>query len=189
MTIRTAPEAAPVPVKFQQLWNNYPHSAPCVNQKTGEKAYDNQCAIRVGMALEKSGVSFKSFVGPRCAFGPHGNGMVLRAKALAIWLYSMPFKSCPASQVYEEKGFHKRLAGRTGIVFFQDYWARSTDKANSPTGDHIDLWNRDRLTPSMETFMRFTLGISRVPNLNPFGSGNIYSDLEKSRQVMFWAFP
>ena len=190
MTTSTVPVATPVTVKFQDLWKNYPNSDPCVNQKTGKKAYDNQCAIRVGMALEKSGVSFKNFVGPRCEFGPHGNGMVLRAEALAQWLRSMPFKGCPASQVYEGKGFHKRLAGRTGIVFFKDYWTRDTDKPNSPTGDHIDLWNRDRLTPSIETFMRFTLGISRMPNLDPSAPGRSwYSDLENSRQVMFWAFP
>jgi hypothetical protein len=68
-----------VTVRFDELWKNYPSSDPCVNPATNKKAYDNQCAIRVGLALEKCGVSFKSFRGPRCEFGSAGNGMVLRA--------------------------------------------------------------------------------------------------------------
>ena len=82
------------------------------------------------------------------------------------------------------KGFQKFLAGRTGIAFFEDYWFRAENK-KYPTGDHIDLWNRGRLTPSFETFMRFTLGIPRMHSLNPFSHGNWYSDLENARQVMF----
>ena len=65
---------------------------------------------------------------------------------------------------------------QTGIIFFKDYWLR--DGERSPTGDHIDLWNMDRLTPSWQTFARFTLGIGRI--------ASFYSDLENSRSVMFW---
>jgi hypothetical protein len=92
-----------------------------VNPRTGQPAYDNQCAIRLGMALERSGVSFTSFKGPRCQFGPHGNGMVLRASELARWLHTRPFKECPIGVPGPGKDFATRLAGRTGIVFFEDY--------------------------------------------------------------------
>jgi hypothetical protein len=81
--------------KFDVLWSNYPSKDPCVNPQTKAKAYDNQCAIRVGMALEKSGVNFANFKGPRCEFGPRGNGMVLRAQELANWLKTKPFSGCP----------------------------------------------------------------------------------------------
>jgi hypothetical protein len=74
------------------------------------------------------------------------------------------------------KGFRRAIAARQGIAFFKDYWLREGEK--SPTGDHIDLWNMDRLTPSWQSFARFTLGIGRIPSL--------YSDLENARAVMFW---
>jgi hypothetical protein len=77
-----APEAATV--RFSALWAAYPASDPCVNPTTGKKAYDNQCAIRVGLALQRCGVNFGTFKGPRCEHGPSGNGIVLRAQELAI---------------------------------------------------------------------------------------------------------
>ncbi len=180
------PPAPPKAVTFAEFWKHYPSSDPCVNPQTGVKAYDDQCAIRLGMALERSGVSFKTFQGPRCEFGPRGNGMVLRAEMLMQWLLTRPFAGCPAAISYPGKDFQQRLQGHTGIVFFKDYWRRAGEKY--PTGDHIDLWNRDRLTPSFESFGRFSLGIRRMPSLNPFApSGqNWWSDLENSRTVTFW---
>ncbi|RYF54228.1 MAG: hypothetical protein EOO27_24195 [Comamonadaceae bacterium] len=166
------------PVSFDALWSHYPSKDPCVNPTTRTKAYDNQCAIRVGMALEKSGVNFATFKGPRCQFGPRANGMVLRAQELANWLKTRPFPGCPEPLQFSGKGFQKNLAARKGIVFFQDYWLRAGEK--QPTGDHIDLWNMDRLTPSWQNFTRFTIGIGRIPS--------VYSDLENSRSVVFWPF-
>jgi len=176
MTHPTAKATESTAVRFSELWSSCPSSAPCLNPSTGKPAYDNQCAIRVGAALAKCGVSFKSFKGPRCEFGPAGNGMVLRAQELADWLGQRPFDNCPRPSVSPGKGFRTSLAAKTGIVFFKDYWLRDGEKL--PTGDHIDLWNMDRLTPSWQTFARFSLGISRLPS--------IYSDLENSRSVMFW---
>ena len=166
-------------VRFSELWDNYPSSAPCVNPTTRKAAYDNQCAIRVGMALEKCGVSFKTFNGPRCAVGPAGNGMALRALDLADWLSRRPFANCPSPSIVAGKRFQNAIGAKKGIVFFKDYWLRDGEKL--PTGDHIDLWNMDRLTPSWQTFARFTLGIGRLPSM--------YSDLENSRSVMFWSIP
>ncbi|WP_082486040.1 MULTISPECIES: type VI secretion system amidase effector protein Tae4 [unclassified Acidovorax] len=166
------------PVSFDALWGHYPSKDPCVNPTTRTKAYDNQCAIRVGMALERSGVHFVTFKGPRCQFGPRANGMVLRAQELANWLKTRPFPGCPEPLQFSGKGFQKNLAARKGIVFFQDYWLRAGER--QPTGDHIDLWNMDRLTPSWQTFARFTIGIARIPS--------VYSDLENSRSVVFWPF-
>lgn len=103
--------------------------------------------------------------------------MALRAQELADWLNTKPFANCPTSIQLAGKGFHKTLAARRGIVFFKDYWMREGEK--SPTGDHIDLWNMDRLTPSWQNFTRFTLGIARIPS--------VYSNLENSRAVLFWA--
>lgn len=186
----TAPTPAPaspaIALTFATLWQHYPNRDPCLNPGTGKPAYDNQCAIRLGQALERSGVNFASFKGPRCEFGPRGNGMGQRASELARWLRTRPFKECPVGVPGPGKDFATRLAGRTGIVFFEDYWLRQGER--HPTGDHIDLWRLDRLTPSFETFMRFTLGIGswRMPDLRG-GHRQIFSDLENARQVTFWA--
>jgi len=174
-----------VQLRFQTLWQNYPNNDPCINPKTGKRAYDDQCAIRLGLSLQKSGVDFSKFPGPRCEFGARGNGMVLRAEELANWLRSIPFRGCPVAQSHAGKNFQASIAGRTGIVFFKDYWLRSGER--HPTGDHIDLWNRDCLTPSFTTFLRFSLGISRMPS--PLGPGNYYSDLSNASQVLFWPLP
>jgi len=170
--------SAPAPLfTFVQLWERYPDSDPCTTP-SGGKAFENQCAIKVGYALAACGVKFESFRGPRCTLESVKNrGMVLRAEELAAWLRTRPFAGCPYPLPYTGQSFKLGLQGRTGIVFFKDYWLRAGEKV--PTGDHIDLWNRDRLTPSLETFARFTLGIDRMPGL--------YSDLSRARQVLFWA--
>jgi hypothetical protein len=70
---------------------------------------------------------------------------------------------------------------KNGIVFFSGYWARSSDGPGQTTGDHIDLWSGNSLTsPGMEgrvtSFFRFRLGISSL----------WYSDLGRSKQILFW---
>jgi hypothetical protein len=49
-------------LKFETIWKNYSDDSPCRDRKTGNipPGYENQWAIRVGYALEKSGVSFAS---------------------------------------------------------------------------------------------------------------------------------
>src|SRR4051794_26531925 len=114
MTVITSVMAT---LSFQDIWKNYPNSDPCVNPKTSKKAYDNQCAIRIGMALEKSGVNFKTFRGPRCESGAHGNGMVLRAEELATWLRSNHLPVAPPPWSLREKDFGKNLPGARASSF------------------------------------------------------------------------
>jgi len=40
----------------------------------------------------------------------------------------------------EAAHYYPKLFGRTGIVYFQDYWKRTSDSGRA-TGDHIDVWN------------------------------------------------
>jgi hypothetical protein len=74
-----------------------------------------------------------------------------------------------------------RIKGRTGIVYFSGYWARDTDSHGQTTGDHIDLWNKDTLSSPglagrVTSFFRFRMGLSRA----------WYSDLGKSKEILFW---
>lgn len=125
------PGAKIAAVPFSRIWDSYPSDPPCVD-KSGKPplGWDNQCAVRLGVALASSGVSFASFpAGGRCPVGPASGPMIGSAQKLADWL--------------------------------------------------------------IQTFLRFTLGISSLPNLNPFtrseDNPNWFSDLGKSSQIWFWA--
>lgn len=180
-------------IKFKVFWDNYPsESNPCVGDDGNPpEGWSNQCAIRVGIALEKSGVSFDSFSGARCPAGPPRGGMVARAEELGKWLNQKPFANCPDHEMFGGKDWQSRVSGRTGIILFHNYWRRKGERTGNGSGDHIDLWNGSRLTWSITTAMRFLLRIPSMPSLNPFGprdeQSNWYSDLGNSSHIWFWA--
>lgn len=165
-------------IKFQTIWDNYPNYDPCRNVKTGEipEGYENQCAMRVGYALEKSGISFRSFKGGRCPLGPRTGGMVASAQELANWLRARPFPGCPKPEHHTGKAVFDGIKDRSGIIFLADYWQRSSDKGNARTGDHIDLWNGSRMT-SIWSWPRIHLYISW---------DGVWSDLRGAPKVLFW---
>jgi hypothetical protein len=165
-------------ITFQTIWDQYPSESPCRDPKTGKApaGYENQCAIRVGYALEKAGVSFASFRGGRCPNAPRGSGMVAGAQALADWLLTRPFEGCPRPEEYTGKDAFDRIKGRTGIIFLANYWQRSSDKGNARTGDHIDLWNGSRMT-AFSSWVRVHFGVSW---------DGLWSDYRLATRVLFW---
>lgn len=72
-------------ISFSTIWNNYPREPPCINPRTKDPphGFENQCAIKVGLALERSGVSFHSLSGGRCPTASSMGGMVASAQTLA----------------------------------------------------------------------------------------------------------
>lgn len=107
---------------FDTLWANHPgrDAHPCV--------FENQCAIRMGVCLEKSGIDTSSFTGVRCWHG-HSPGHILRAQELANWLESK-------SDLFghSQKSFSSSIVqGKRGILFIQNGWSGGVD--------HIDLWD------------------------------------------------
>ena len=167
-------------IKFQTMWDNYANGHPCQDSK-GQvpSGYDNQCAMRLGYALEKSGVSFSSFHGGRCPCANKKGGMVASAQALADWLGPHSFSGCPKPETYTGKTAFDKIEDRTGILFLSNYWQRSTDKGSTRTGDHIDLWNGSRLTSGWSWF-RVHLGISW---------DGLWSDYRLATRVLFWYIP
>jgi len=168
---------------FQQLWAAYPDEEnPFRDAHTGEiPAFaDNQCAIRLSITLHIVGVEMKSFRGEgQVRIG--GRRSALRASEMAQWLKSRPFAGLPAPIDVTGADWQDKIKGRSGIVFFSGYWARKTDRAGQTTGNHIDLWNGNKLTsPGIKgrvvTFLRFTVGLSSA----------WYSDLARSKQILFW---
>ena len=165
-------------ITFEMIWKNYPSTDPCVNPKTSAvpSGYENQCAIRVGYALERSGLSFHSFKGGRCPYAGKRSGLVASAQELANWLGPTRFEGCPSPERYKGTEAFEKMSGRTGIVFIADYWRRTTDKKGVRSGDHIDLWNGSRMT-STSSWFRVHWGISW---------DGLWSDFRLSPRVLFW---
>ncbi|CAM2182247.1 Type VI secretion system amidase effector protein Tae4 [Paraburkholderia sacchari] len=172
-------------VKFAELWANYPSGNPYDNP-----AYENQCAIRMSVTLHRVGIGMKSF-SQKLIRPMNGDkiGRILldgkptatRADEMGQWLKLQPFAGLSKAEDVTGPDWEAKVKGRTGIIQFSRYWSRDGESAANASGGHIDLWNGRELTsPSIggaiNTFMRFTLGISSA----------WYSDLGKSRQILFW---
>lgn len=169
-------------VKFADLWASYPKTSSPYLDAQGKvpTGYENQCAIRVSVALGGVGLTMKSFKGASVSVS--GKRAAVRAQELADWLKLQPFCGLPTKpEDVTGAGWQDKIKARTGIVYFKDYWTRPGEK--HPTGDHIDLWNGSRLTATgtlsqAETFLRFTVGIGSL--------WRMYSDLGQSTQILFW---
>jgi hypothetical protein len=183
-------------VTFQELWHNYPSGNP-YDDSNGN--FGNQCAIRMSVTFHRVGSEMKSFsqklVQPmprKATLGRiilDGKATATRAYELAEWLQQKPFAGVSTAENITGPDWQNQIKGRTGIVFFYGYWRQDGDSGDDLSGGHIDLWNKDTLTPSAESFLRFRIGVPRIPNPISWLRGqsdNIYSDLGKSRQILFW---
>lgn len=175
-------KAARPKVSFAALWSGYPSSKPYVDAKTGDppKGFENQCAIKVSVSLHAAGIEMRSFKASHVMI--RERRAAIRAEDLAAWLQQQQIDGI-ASPARDITGadWQVKIKGKTGIVFFADYWAREGE-AKRPTGDHIDLWNGSRLTASglqgaAVTLLRFGLGIDSGPG---------FSDLGKASRILFW---
>lgn len=130
-------------ITFQTLWSNHPGSGskPC------DEYFENQCAIRMSISLQDSGVSLRTFKGTSCWFKndkkhPKDTKIkhVLRARELADWLKS---KNTFGTYTKYNRSKYELKHGKPldstafqefkGILFINDGWTGGVD--------HIDLWN------------------------------------------------
>ena len=112
---------------FSKLWSNYPpDNADGTHAHPSRDDYQNQCAIRLGFALQKSGVDFSKYqTGPLTSEGyPRG------ARSLADWIWTNYGKPEIMSQI----NFEKQHMNSTGIIFINQ-----NDTYHSP---HIDLFKQ-----------------------------------------------
>lgn len=127
----------------------------------------------------------KSFNG-RGRIRINGKNTASRAEELAEWLSKQPFCGLPQKpENVTGAEWEMKINGRTGIVYFANYWRRTEEGANSRSGDHIDLWNGSRLTATRSSFFS-TLG--RRIGINDFfpGTDYGYSDLRRATEILFW---
>jgi hypothetical protein len=174
-----------IPVTFAKLWEAYPTGHPYTDPQTGKppKGYENQCAIRVSRAIHGAGIEMKSFNGASVRMDQLKTAIL--ATQLAAWLELQPFCGLPREpENVTGKEWERKMNGRTGIVYFENYWRRGGE-TRTATGDHIDLWNRNRLTPSPVNSVR-RWGINSVQWLPRFLDHLNFSDLGNSTTILFW---
>lgn len=181
-------------VKFAQLWAAYPDSSiKHIDTTTHKDVFSDHCAINVSQALLTCDIKLKTFTGTRCWNCPTPDSSTqkgvhaIRAQELSDYLMTRPFPGCPQPVVLSGENFEKNITGKTGIIFFKDYWLRGSEKV--PTGDHIDLWNKNELagSGSISTFLRLTFP-DFTETITSFFAGEEgrVTSLFKAKQVLFW---
>ncbi len=142
---------------MRQAYDSYQtHADYGVCPRIGESG--NNCAVRLSIALNRCGSITFDYFGSnfdsrwnrgrsnRVHYGTSGSnncGLELPhvpgAAELARHVRAIWGTTC---EVYRDTGrAPAAMAGRHGIVFFEDCFHRSTDSAGENTGDHIDLWD------------------------------------------------
>lgn len=181
-------------VTFNQLWSNHPTIAgndhPCATRGKGN--FPNQCSIRLGVALAVSGVKTERIPGAvHCWYHDRSEGHIIRAEQLANGLNKYPIPGIWKVIKVPSESFPEKLSGKTGIMFFKDYWRREfTDKNGKKkiqafrnrSGDHIDLWNGSRLT-ELSSWFRIHL---RIGSYGLHSLSDEWSDYEDAKGIWFW---
>jgi hypothetical protein len=178
-------------VTFRELWDRYPSGNPYDN-----RAYSDQCAIRMSVTFHRVGIDMKSFssklvqpLSGQPSIGRivlDGKATATRADELGEWLKLRPFAGVPNYEDITGSDWESKVKGRTGIIQFSRYWTREGESDANASGGHIDLWNGTRLTISsapdaVATISRSFGGHSFLPGTS-FG----WSDLRNSKQILFW---
>jgi hypothetical protein len=146
-------------LEFKELWRGHPINesvqTPCIapsdlTNLEGERipagfpVFHNQCAIRMGTALRRAGVQPSQLPGlGTCAVHPREYMHFINASAVAHALAKARIDGLGPLEKFsgpDAAVYYPKIFGRTGIIFIQDYWRRTTD-GDRPTGDHIDVWN------------------------------------------------
>lgn len=134
---------------FYRLWQNHPTGEfPCA---TGNKRnFDNQCSIRMGVCLEKSGINTTGWAVRRCWQHKNERGHILAAEELASVLYQKIIPGIKKAEKFSGKEGFEKINGRKGIVFFKNFYGLNLQ------GDHIDLWNGWRLSSLVSAISIYT---------------------------------
>jgi len=153
---------------FAVLWANHP-TIKGDDALLDKNVYTDQCAINVGAAFIRSGMKLDSFKGVY-SWQKDAPKYPIRAQELANWLDSGAAGLMSRTENYTGKEGFEKIAGRTGIVFIQNYWGQGRQ------GDHIDLWSGSRLT-AFSSWFRIQWHLS----LEGFAT-----DMRLAQAIWFW---
>jgi len=176
-------------VDFAKLWGQHPinqsDATPCLaphdlksleglQVPKGYPVFHNQCAIRMGVALREAGVPANLLRGvTTCGVHPPEAMHFINATDLANAISRANLPGFGPREVYagpDAAAFYHKMFGRTGAVYFKDYWRRTGE--SKPTGDHIDVWNGYR--SSAKWLMEW------------FSWLGYYSNYAHSGEIWFW---
>ncbi|MCB1521048.1 MAG: type VI secretion system amidase effector protein Tae4 [Hyphomicrobiaceae bacterium] len=177
-------------VIFRDLWRGHPINesvmTPCIapadlvnlEGRPVEKGYPvfaNQCAIRMSTALRRAGVTAAQLPGcAHCSVHPRDMMHFINANQLANAIERAKLPGFGPRERFsgaEAATFYPKVFGRTGVIYIQDYWRRSTDSGRA-TGDHIDVWNGYR--SSAKWLMEW------------FSWLGYYSNYAEAGEIWFW---
>jgi len=160
-----------MPVSFAALWANHPTikgDAPLLDRDV----YKDQCAINLAAAFMRAGVSFDRFPGT-FSWQADKPKYPIRAQEFANWFSQSQGGLMHRVEKYEGKDGFEKIAGRSGVIFIQNYWGPGRQ------GDHIDLWSGARLT-DFSSWFRVHMGISWE---------GLMTDYRKASAIWFWYVP
>jgi len=130
-------------VSFRKLWDGHIGDA-----RIKGLFWENQCAARMSVTLQKAGISLVGYPGKKIPFKDHF--LAARAQEIADWLdktrvlgSSEVIRSGKASGRKDSEFVD--LLFRTGIVFIKNGWGRT---------DHIDLWDSVYLKNGDKFYLR-----------------------------------
>ena len=133
---------------FSDLWDNHPSTSipsddpgnfPCRDKHGAvHAALENQCAIRLGIALQAAGVKTDSVPGTRCWNG-HGRKHILRVLDFIPWIEAKSTQIGCKKKVVHKNVTHADFLAKKGICYFQNFYGTNNQ------GDHLDLWNGTRI--------------------------------------------
>ena len=156
---------------FTALWNNHPNikdEEPLLDKEE----YENQCAINLYAAFERSGVDITTFHG-QLSWQKDKPKYAIRVQEVANWLATPNGVIAGRVRKFSGKEVFDKIKGKRGVIFFQNYYGPGNQ------GDHIDLWDGSRLT-GMLSWVRIYARI---------GSVGLGTDYRKAQSVWFWALP
>ena len=136
-------------ITFTDLWAAHPANrgieSPCLSA-SGVPNFENQCAIKLGLTLQRAGVSFAAYPKAKCCWFGHTEKHVLRAEELANWLKNRPalFGAVQRFQHTTDAAF----LGKSGIVMCKNFWGSGLQ------GDHIDLWDGAQFADGSNDYFR-----------------------------------
>jgi len=178
-------------VEFKNLWRGHPINesvqTPCIAPedltnlegrlvRRGFPVFANQCAIRMGVALKRAGATADQFGGcAHCSVHSREHMHIINASQLANAIDRAGLPGVGPREIFKAEDaakFYPKMFGRSGIMYIQDYWARSTDRPGNPTGDHIDVWNGYR--SSAKALMEW------------FSWLGYYSNYAQAKEIWFW---
>ena len=135
------------------------------------KVYQNQCAVNLYAALQRSKVDVSTFKGAM-SWQKDAPKYAIRAQEVSDWLDTGACGFGRSTVLPADNPFES-ISGRTGVVFFQNYYGPGL------SGDHIDLFNSTRMT-ALSSWPRIHLGIHWQ---------GLWSDYRNSRMIRFWMLP